>query len=74
MIKQMFASKGLSVSEWARQNQFSAILVHQVLNGKRKCLRGQSHDIAVALGLKEGSFVDYERKLKAESSESGSCG
>lgn len=48
---------GISVSEWARQNGFSASLVYQILEGNRRCIRGQSHQIAVALGLKQGSIT-----------------
>lgn len=48
--------KGISISQWAASNGFSGPLVFEVLNGKRKCIRGQSHNIAVALGLKEGEI------------------
>jgi gp16 family phage-associated protein len=44
---------GISISEWARANGFATGLVYQVLTGKRKCLRGQSFQIAFALGLLE---------------------
>jgi len=33
---------------------FSPALVHQVLAGRLKCERGKAHDVAVALGLKDG--------------------
>jgi len=56
----MFNESGLSVSEWARLRGFSSGLVYQVLDGKRKCMRGQSHQIAVALGLKPGSSMNVE--------------
>ena len=35
-------------------------LVYQVLNGSRKALRGESHKIAVELGLKAGKTGCYE--------------
>jgi len=35
-------------------NGFSETLVHEVLTGRRPCKRGQSHNIAVALGMKAG--------------------
>ncbi|MGC5791371.1 DNA-binding protein [Herbaspirillum huttiense] len=50
----LFEISGTSVAEWARVRGFSAGLVYQVLEGKRKCMRGQSHQIAIALGLKQG--------------------
>lgn len=59
-VRNMFNESGLSVSEWARLRGFSSGLVYQVLDGKRKCMRGQSHQIAVALGLKLGSSMNVE--------------
>lgn len=58
--KELMASSGISIAEWARENRFSCGLVYQVLEGKRRCLRGQSHRIAVALGLKEGLLSDVK--------------
>jgi len=49
---------GISIAEWARAEGFSTALVYQVIEGKRQCVRGQSHRIAVALGLKEGVICD----------------
>ena len=57
-IRHEFEHRGLSISEWARSRGFSTALVYQVLTGKRKAVRGQSHQIAVALGLKEGIVAD----------------
>jgi gp16 family phage-associated protein len=51
--QEMFYAQGISISDWATAHHFSAALVYAVLDGKRKCLRGQSHEIAIALGLKE---------------------
>ncbi|WP_093125732.1 DNA-binding protein [Variovorax sp. OK605] len=45
-------STGTTAAGWADANGFSRALVYAVLRGERKCLRGQSHAIAVALGLK----------------------
>jgi len=53
-IREEFRKRGLSISDWARINGFSTSLVYQVLSGRRKALRGESHKIAVLLGLKEG--------------------
>ena len=46
--------KGVSITRWATSNGFSTNLVFEVLAGRKKCLRGQAHNIAVKLGLKEG--------------------
>lgn len=53
-VRKEFAKRGLSIAEWARINGFSVALVYQVLADSRRAIRGQSHDIAVALSLKEG--------------------
>lgn len=53
-IRRKFRSLGITVSQWAKQNGFSPVLVYQVMSGSRKAYRGQSHRIAVILGLKEG--------------------
>jgi len=47
-----FRDAGVNVKEWARSRGFNPALVYSVLRGERKCLRGQSHEVAVALGLK----------------------
>lgn len=45
---------GLSAKEWAEQNDLSPSTVYAVLNGQKKCLRGEAHRAAVLLGIKEG--------------------
>jgi len=47
-----FRDQGVSVRAWAKERGFNPGLVYSVLRGERKCLRGQSHAVAVALGLK----------------------
>lgn len=67
----LFEDAGTSVAEWARLQGFSTGLVYQVLEGRRKCLRGQSHKIAVALGLKQGATIGMDElssRLKAGAS------
>lgn len=44
----------MSISQWARAHGYSTRLVYQVLAGRMRCVRGQSHEIAVRLGLKQG--------------------
>ncbi|MDP3777551.1 MAG: DNA-binding protein [Methylotenera sp.] len=63
-VKLIFDEAGVSVAEWARVNGFSTTLVYQVLDGKRKCLRGQSHQIALALGIKKGTYMDAKQLSK----------
>lgn len=51
-VREQFAASGTNISEWARENGFSISLVQSVLGGKRACRHGESHRIAVALGIK----------------------
>ncbi len=58
-VRKEFADKGWSISGWARQHGYSPVMVSDIINDneanpKRKCLRGESHNIAVSLGLKQG--------------------
>lgn len=58
-VRDEFASHGWTYSDWARQHGYSAALVCMIVNDDdrsphRKCLRGESHNIAVTLGLKAG--------------------
>ena len=53
-VRAEFARRGLSISGWARLHGYSAQLVYGVLTGRNRGLRGQSHEIAVRLGLKHG--------------------
>lgn len=65
-VREEFSQRGIPVSVWAREMGFSPGLVHQVLSGRLKCVRGQAHQVAVALGLKTGilsgvSDLPFER-------------
>ena len=56
-VRAEFARKGLSIAGWARKHGFGRSLVYEVLSGRKKCHRGQSHKIAVLLGMKDGEIV-----------------
>ncbi len=49
--------QGISIAQWARENKKNDSLVREVLAGRKKCLRGESHNIAVLLGMKEGQIT-----------------
>ncbi len=51
-VQQWFREQGLTIAHWAAEHGFNAALTYAVVGGRRACLRGQSHEIAVALGLK----------------------
>lgn len=48
-----FFLTGQSIAEWARANRVRQDLVYAVLSGRSKATRGESHRIAVKLGLKD---------------------
>ncbi len=50
--KQWFFANGISVTDWAKQNGFRPQQVYALLNGKTRGVRGSSHRVAVALGVK----------------------
>lgn len=49
-----FALHGVSIRQWAQTHGYPVQLVYQVLAGRKRCMRGKSHAIAVRLGLKPG--------------------
>lgn len=57
-VRKEFDRKGISFGEWARQNGIRPGAVYDLLNGRQVGRRGQSHKVAVMLGLKEGEVVD----------------
>ena len=56
-VRAQFVASGTNISEWARDRGFTLQLVHQILRGERSCMRGESHRIAVALGIKDDAPV-----------------
>ena len=48
---------GITIAHWAREHRVSEPLVREILAGRKKCLRGQSHNIAVMLGMKHGEIT-----------------
>lgn len=52
--KEELRFRGQSMADWARENGFNPELTRKVLLGRGKCWRGESHKIAVKLGIKEG--------------------
>lgn len=56
--KAEFRRLGKSVVSWSKEHGFCNQLVGQVLAGKRPGHRGQTHRIAVLLGIKDGVIED----------------
>lgn len=70
-VRREFEMRGLSIAQWARENDFSPSLVYRVLKGEGAPLRGQSHVIAVRLGLKEGLIGKNERIFTSDLKNKG---
>ncbi|MDD3310977.1 DNA-binding protein [Pseudodesulfovibrio sp.] len=56
-VRNEFKRKGISISQWAVANGFPPNLVYEILADRRNPTRGQTHRIAVQLGLKDGEIV-----------------
>jgi gp16 family phage-associated protein len=52
-VRAEFYQEGITFIEWAKKHGFKYENVIAVMNGRTKCRRGQSHQIALALGLKQ---------------------
>lgn len=50
--------KGLSVRRWAIKHGYNPNTARNILNGKLNYRIGKSHNIAVALGIKDGEIVE----------------
>lgn len=46
--------EGLSTKDFAERHHLNISTVYAVLNGQKKCLRGEAHRAAVLLGIKDG--------------------
>ncbi len=68
-IRAELERNGLSIAAWARSHGFSEALTYRVMRGHPARL-GQSHRIAVALGLKEGGTSEaHEIDFSTSSTE-----
>lgn len=50
--RKWFVQNGVSIKEWATEHGVRVSVVYHVLHGKVYCTRGESHKVAVLLGLK----------------------
>ena len=53
--KRRMAFHGINVGQWARDHGFPPSAVYDILNCRASGQRGIAHNIAVALGIKEGA-------------------
>ena len=69
-VREEFANKGQSITAWAKNRGFTpntvmAILADNEQSPRLKCIRGEAHNIAVALGLKVGEVYHESRRIAA---------
>lgn len=57
-VKDDFLTSGKSIAEWSRENNFSPDLVYRILKNNRIPQRGESHKIAIQLGIKSQKTID----------------
>ena len=60
--REMFFRNGICVEKWSEDRGLSPSLVYAVLAGRRPCYRGQSHKIAVLLGIKDGVIDEAQHE------------
>ena len=58
--------KGVSIAEFSRKNSLNKNLVSDLLNGRKKGLRGEAHRAAVLLGIKDGVIEQERQRLKGK--------
>lgn len=64
--REWLGEQGISTTQWAEDHGFNLPLVYEVLAGRKKGLRGQAHNIAIALGLKRGTPTNRPARVKRE--------
>lgn len=57
--------KGVSVTGWAKANNLCPVTVFQLLAGRLKGTRGESHRAAVLLGMKDGAVIEANQVKNA---------
>jgi len=55
--KAEFVKRGETIAQWAREHGFDPEHVRAVLYGRAKGKWGESHKIAVALGIKDDEII-----------------
>lgn len=60
-LKAKFLREGRTLKQWANENGYEFNTVYKVIGGTRKGLYGIGHEIAVRLGIKEGTVEVNDR-------------
>ena len=61
-MKYDFEQRGEVIAEWAEREGFDKRNVYAVISGRNRGIRGESHKIAVRLGLKQDVNKEEEEK------------
>jgi gp16 family phage-associated protein len=56
--------KGMSIAEFSRIHGLNRQMVSDLLNGRKKGLRGEAHRAAVLLGIKKGVIADRPKSVR----------
>lgn len=67
-VKTEFRSFGIAITHWAKDHGVHQNSVNEVINGRKRCVRGDAHAIAVLLRLKDGDIAEF---LNAKCAASG---
>ena len=57
-VRAEFSRKGISFSNWAKMHGIRPPIVYDLINGRTVGNRGDAHNAAVLLGLKDGELHD----------------
>jgi len=60
-VLRLFRANGVCIADWAATNGFKAKSVYAVLYGNRKCVRGQSYEIAIRLEMKAPGTYSFQK-------------
>lgn len=58
-VKATFHSHGIAIKHWAEDHQVHFNSVNEVVAGRKRCIRGDAHAIAVLLRLKSGNINEF---------------
>lgn len=65
-VKERFRARGLTITQWCKDNGYSRDDVYRVINGQLKANWGRAHEIAVKLGMKPSTSGDISNPQNAE--------
>ena len=57
--KAAFHWHGITLKHWAEDHQVHFNSVNEVIGGRKRCIRGDAHAIAVLLRLKNGDISEF---------------